>query len=120
MLVKVINLPRNVQVNSSLHELCRRHVVVLEVKVLQVVYIQPLVDNVLKFLTQPVPVWQMDLDKLEVLFFFVTLREALHHLKCCPYSRLLLIAHARFLTHFAPVWQSQTRVTEDSRFSVFP
>ena len=45
MLVKVINLSRNVLVSRSLLELCRRRVVMLQVKVLQVVNIQQLVDN---------------------------------------------------------------------------
>ena len=40
MLVKVINLSRNVHVNCSLLELCSRHEVMLQVKVLQVANIR--------------------------------------------------------------------------------
>ena len=56
MLVKVINLSRNVQVGCSLLKLCRRHVVMLQMKVLQVVYVRQLVDNVLESFT----VWIFD------------------------------------------------------------
>ena len=45
MLVKVINLSRNVQVSCSLLEMCRIHVVMLQLEVLQVANIQQLVDN---------------------------------------------------------------------------
>ena len=51
MLVKVIKFFRNVQVSCSLLELCRRHVLMLQVKVLQVVHLQQIVHNVLENLT---------------------------------------------------------------------
>ena len=51
MLVKVINFSRNVKVSRSLLELCRRHVVMLQMKVLQVASVQQLVDNFLKSFT---------------------------------------------------------------------
>ena len=51
MLVMVINLSKNVQVNCSLLELCRRHAAMPQVKVLQVPHIQQLVDNVLEGFT---------------------------------------------------------------------
>ena len=51
MLVKVTNLPKNVQVSWSLLELCRRHVVVLQAQILQVVNIRQLVDKSLMSFT---------------------------------------------------------------------
>ena len=51
MLVKVIRLSWNIQMSCSLLKLCRRHVVVLQVKVFQVAHIRQLVDNVLECLT---------------------------------------------------------------------
>ena len=51
MLVKVTNLPKNVQVSCSLLELRRRHVVVLQVQILQVASIPQLVDNFLMSFT---------------------------------------------------------------------
>ena len=83
------NLSQNVHVNCSLLELSSRHVVMLQVKVLQVANIRQLVDNYPErrlifgpnsrlllnahamFLTHFVPVWQTDLARLEVLFFFI-------------------------------------------------
>ena len=61
--------------------------VVFQVQVFQVAYVRQLVDSVLEsftvriaaqtasFLTHLVPMWQMDLARLEVLFFFVTVQE---------------------------------------------
>ena len=63
MLVKVTKLPKNVQVSWSLLELCRRHVVVLQAQILQVVNIRQLVVS-----------------------------DELHHLNFYPHSRRLLIA----------------------------
>ena len=64
--------------SRPLLELRGRHVVVLQVKVPQVALVRPLVDNVAEsFPLQPF----------------------------CPESRLVLIAHASFLTHLVPVWQ---------------
>ena len=78
MLVKVINPSWNVQVSCSFLELCRRHMVVLQVKVFQVAYIKQLVKKVLKRFT---------------IWIFT------------PNSRRLLIAHARLMTPLDPVWQ---------------
>ena len=77
MLVQVINPSRNVQVSCSLLELCGRHVVVFQVSVPQISLIRQLIYDVAESFT----VW---------IF---------------PKSRLLLIAHASFLTHLVPVWQ---------------
>ena len=51
MLAKVINLSRDVHVSCSLLDLCRRHVVVFQVKVRQVTNIQQLVGNFLERFT---------------------------------------------------------------------
>ena len=93
MLVMVTNLSRNVQVSCSLLELFRRHVVMLQVKVLQVAYMRQLTDDVAESFTVWIfaqnrdlfwsftrvswlaPGWQMDLAWLEVLFFSVTVQE---------------------------------------------
>ena len=48
MLVKIMIVSRHVQVSCSLLELCRRHVVMLQVKILQVAKVHPLFDNVLE------------------------------------------------------------------------
>ena len=57
MLVKVRNLPKNIQVSCSLLEMCRSHVVMLQMNFLQVANIQRLVDNSLESFTicQPNP-----------------------------------------------------------------
>ena len=46
-----MHLSRIVQVSCSLLELCRRHVVMLQMKVLQVADIKQLVDNFLESFT---------------------------------------------------------------------
>ena len=79
MLVKAIKLSRNVHVSCPLLELCNRHVVVFQVKI-----------------PQTSPIRQLIYDAAE----------SSHRLDFCPKSRLLLTAHASFLTLFVPVWQT--------------
>ena len=95
MLVKVINLSRNVHVSCPLLELCNRHVVVFQVKIPQTSPIRQLIYDAAEsftvwisapkseallltahasFLTLLVPVWQTGLAKLEVLFFFAVVQ----------------------------------------------
>ena len=74
-----MHLSRIVQVSCSLLELCRRHVEMLQMKVLQVADIQQLVDNFLESFT--------------ISIF-------------AQPPRCLLIAHASFLTLLVPVWQT--------------
>ena len=64
--------------SRPLVELRGRHVVVFQVKVLQVAHLRQLVDKVL---------------------------EDIHRAAFCTKSRLLLIAHASPLTPLVPVWQ---------------
>ena len=89
VLVKIKNHSMNVQVSCSRLELCGKHVVMLQVNALQIAHIQQLGDIVLEWLTvwtfaqnrdffwsrtrnswqtHPVPMWRMDLSKLEILF----------------------------------------------------
>ena len=72
------NSSKNVQVSCPLLERRGGHVVVFQVKVPQISFIRNL---------------------------FMMLRRALHHLDFCSKSRLLLIAHASFLTHPVPMAQ---------------
>ena len=129
MLEEVTNLSKNVQVSCSLLELRGRHVVMFEVMVLQIAKIRQLVDNFVKsftnwfcpnwrllviaharFLAHLVPVWQMDLARLEVLFFFVTVWELCVVLKIHASTDFLWLQAAQRFIIFIFVFRNGSTV----------